>query len=310
MHPHKESTSDESASNSIRRDTFHTEQQTVHSTSINPDLVQQLSPQDLFEKQIEDIDRELGKFELPNGADHDKNLPGITSTHLSPITTPISMHTNPSQIPKPTQPTPIMLDENLKHNNSPEDTAPLSTWKRIPRVDKSVSNNQSALVGLKRTGSGSDVELFATITWNLWNRRNNLRLGKPTIPLDKVLEHSREQPLESHFSTSIMNTRRQQSASAWIAPDQHWAKVNFDGTITPGKTPIARIVETLTPAVTIASSLFFVINSTKPSLVSFAKFANAAFSAFPIPFVASAFTNWSCPYSNFSYIGIHGIFNN
>nr|POE73301.1 dirigent protein 5 [Quercus suber] len=137
MHPHKESTSVEIASNSILGDTFHTEKQTVHSTSTNPDLVQRSSAQDLFEKQIEDIDCELGKFELPNVADHEQNMPGNTSTQLRPINTPISMHTNPSQIPKPIPSSPIMMDENLKHHNSPEDTAPLSTWKHIPRVDKS-----------------------------------------------------------------------------------------------------------------------------------------------------------------------------
>lgn len=58
----------------------------------------------------------------------------------------------------------------------------------------------------------SEVELFASITWNLWNRRNNLRLGKPTTPLDKVLEHSREQ-----------------QATSWTTPYQQWVKVNFDG---------------------------------------------------------------------------------
>ena len=77
--------------------------------------------------------------------------------------------------------------------------------------------------------SNSDVELFASTTWNLWNRRNNLRLGKPTIPLDKVLEHSREQQLESHFSTPLISTCRKQQDSAWTAPDHHWVKVNFDG---------------------------------------------------------------------------------
>ena len=29
-----------------------------------------------------------------------------------------------------------------------------------------------------------DLALFSLVIWNLWNRRNNLRLGKPTLPLD------------------------------------------------------------------------------------------------------------------------------
>ena len=67
------------------------------------------------------------------------------------------------------------------------------------------------------------------VTWNLWNRRNNLRLGKPSLPLGKMLEHSREQLLESHSSTPSLSIHRQQQATTWTAPDQQWVKVNFDG---------------------------------------------------------------------------------
>ena len=37
-----------------------------------------------------------------------------------------------------------------------------------------------------------EPELFFLVIWNLWNRRNNLRLGKATLPLDKITEHARE----------------------------------------------------------------------------------------------------------------------
>ena len=59
----------------------------------------------------------------------------------------------------------------------------------------------------------SDVELFASITWNLWNHRNNLRLGKPTIPLDKVLEHSWEQhlsPTSAPHSSQLADSSKTQ----------------------------------------------------------------------------------------------------
>ena len=36
-------------------------------------------------------------------------------------------------------------------------------------------------------------KLFSLVIWNLWNRRNNLQLGKASLPLDKILEHSWEQ---------------------------------------------------------------------------------------------------------------------
>ena len=38
-----------------------------------------------------------------------------------------------------------------------------------------------------------EPELFSSVTWALWNRRNNLRLGKQAVPLDKLLEHARHQ---------------------------------------------------------------------------------------------------------------------
>lgn len=45
---------------------------------------------------------------------------------------------------------PIEVDHE---QDMPEDTAPLSTWKRIPRVDKPVVGRQAAVVGQKRTST-------------------------------------------------------------------------------------------------------------------------------------------------------------
>uniref|UniRef100_A0A7N2MRZ9 Reverse transcriptase zinc-binding domain-containing protein n=1 Tax=Quercus lobata TaxID=97700 RepID=A0A7N2MRZ9_QUELO len=42
-----------------------------------------------------------------------------------------------------------------------------------------------------------DPELFTLVIWNLSNRRNNLRLGKPALPLDKILDVAREKWLET-----------------------------------------------------------------------------------------------------------------
>ena len=42
-----------------------------------------------------------------------------------------------------------------------------------------------------------EPELFSIVIWNLWNRRNNLRLGKTALPLDKIIEHARERRLEA-----------------------------------------------------------------------------------------------------------------
>uniref|UniRef100_A0A9I9EJQ8 Uncharacterized protein n=1 Tax=Cucumis melo TaxID=3656 RepID=A0A9I9EJQ8_CUCME len=58
-----------------------------------------------------------------------------------------------------------------------------------------------------------------------------------------------------------------------------------------GKPPIAKTEDISEPGAAIASSLFLIISLSNPSFDSFANLANAAFSASPIPFVASAFRN-------------------
>ena len=37
-----------------------------------------------------------------------------------------------------------------------------------------------------------DPDLFAAVIWTLWTQRNNLRLGKLALSLNKVIEFARE----------------------------------------------------------------------------------------------------------------------
>nr|POE93719.1 hypothetical protein CFP56_31278 [Quercus suber] len=66
----------------------------------------------------------------------------------------------------------------------------------------------AALGGFAGSGCTADPTLFSLVLWNLWNRRNNLRLEKSTLSLDKILEHSRERQLESHSSPIISAKQR------------------------------------------------------------------------------------------------------
>ena len=67
------------------------------------------------------------------------------------------------------------------------------------------------------------------VLWNLWKRKNNLRLGKPTIPLNKVLEHSLEQQIESHSNPLTLTTSRSKQPARWTPPPDQWYKLNFNG---------------------------------------------------------------------------------
>nr|POE87088.1 putative ribonuclease h protein [Quercus suber] len=79
--------------------------------------------------------------------------------------------------------------------------------------------------------SNREPDLFAVVLWTLWNRRNNLRLGKPALSLSQVVKFAQDRLLErASCSVGIHQTRPHQVA-AWQALVQDTYKVNFDGAI-------------------------------------------------------------------------------
>lgn len=76
-----------------------------------------------------------------------------------------------------------------------------------------------------------DLELFSSVAWALWNRRNNLRLGKPSIPLEQLLDRARELTLGCLPRSILVSAARKQAAAPWTPPPLHGYKVNFDGAI-------------------------------------------------------------------------------
>ena len=48
-----------------------------------------------------------------------------------------------------------------------------------------------------------DPDFFMAVIWTLWTQCNNLRLGKPALPLNKVIEFARERLTEAAMSTSL-----------------------------------------------------------------------------------------------------------
>nr|POE82385.1 hypothetical protein CFP56_61229 [Quercus suber] len=73
-----------------------------------------------------------------------------------------------------------------------------------------------------------EPELFSLVAWNLWNRRNNLRLGKPALPLEKITEHARERQLEALAPSTFPSRHRGQHQTACTPPEIQHFKINYD----------------------------------------------------------------------------------
>lgn len=70
--------------------------------------------------------------------------------------------------------------------------------------------------------------LFSMTVWTLWNRRNNLRLGKATISLSQLLDQAKDRLLEffQHLNPAPPSTVR--TDSCWRPPDSSSFKINFE----------------------------------------------------------------------------------
>ena len=82
-------------------------------------------------------------------------------------------------------------------------------------------------MGFVFTGN-KEPELFSIVIWNLWNRRNNLRLGKTALPLDKITKHARERQLEALAPLANRSLHRGQHQMAWSPPEAQRCKINYD----------------------------------------------------------------------------------
>ncbi|XP_075645080.1 uncharacterized protein LOC142616078 [Castanea sativa] len=65
-------------------------------------------------------------------------------------------------------------------------------------------------------------------TDNLWNRRNNLRLGKVALPIDRITEHARGRRLEALVPPMLHIPNRTQHQKVWSPPEAHGFKANYD----------------------------------------------------------------------------------
>ena len=76
-----------------------------------------------------------------------------------------------------------------------------------------------------------DPTLFSMVAWAIWNRRNNLRLGKPATPLNELVTQAQDRLREFQLYNFATITPVGRPPTRWQAPSSNTYKVNFDGTL-------------------------------------------------------------------------------
>lgn len=82
--------------------------------------------------------------------------------------------------------------------------------------------------------TGTDLNLFATTVWAIWNRRNTMRTSQKHVPMQQV--HYEVQKTRSAFIRASQPRPPEQmphfvSRSIWKPPPWPKFKVNFDGAV-------------------------------------------------------------------------------
>ena len=77
-------------------------------------------------------------------------------------------------------------------------------------------------------------ELFASIMWTIWFRRNQLRTSNKPFPLSQIVPSAKQmlqEFTEVHPAAPVQNSSPQQSWPKWEPPPPLLLKINFDGVV-------------------------------------------------------------------------------
>ena len=69
------------------------------------------------------------------------------------------------------------------------------------------------------------------VAWAIWNRRNNLGLGKLAAPLNELLAQAQDRLREFKLYNSLAIIPVGRPPTSWQAPSSDIYKVNFDGAL-------------------------------------------------------------------------------
>ena len=106
-------------------------------------------------------------------------------------------------------------------------------WSDVQLRDHSCLKQATSFIDLIGCvfADNRDPTLFSMVAWAIWNRRNNLRLGKPAAPLNELVTQAQDRLREFqlyNFSTIIPVGR---PPTNWQAPSSNTYEVNFDGAL-------------------------------------------------------------------------------
>ena len=128
---------------------------TANLSHLHSDFVHQFTHADTFQRDIDDIDRDLSRFDLPLAEikSHEilsENNSPSTSSHNIPKPQHPNITSKPPTMP-PTPPTLLFDISNLKV--SPQNKVNPTTWKRIPRIGGDATLDTTEILGQKRPAS-------------------------------------------------------------------------------------------------------------------------------------------------------------
>ncbi|KAK7840646.1 putative ribonuclease h protein [Quercus suber] len=102
-------------------------------------------------------------------------------------------------------------------------------------ADVQVSSFQDLMEMFMQTDEDYRKEIFITVAWLLWNRRNASRVGRPTQPLHKITQMAgsylqeflnAQEPARDNIEPTPIQQLQQ-----WRPPDAHFFKANFDAAV-------------------------------------------------------------------------------
>ena len=88
------------------------------------------------------------------------------------------------------------------------------------------------LTGIFNSQEPNQAEVFAFVAWEIWRKRNALRVGVDSIPYSKIFVEAIErlQEFQAARSDQILTNQRI-GFTSWVPSPNPLLKVNFDGAV-------------------------------------------------------------------------------